>query len=502
MKRSLIANSAWNLVTGMSAAVVAVAVPPVMSRTMSPESFGAWALGLQVGAYVNILGFGLQVAVGRFIGLADASNDRQLRDRILSTAFWALAMFAVVGVLAIAVGSTQLDRFLPDLSQALRTELAFALPVLALAFGVLLPALAFAGVFNGLYRSDVPAKILSAGRLLTAGSLIAAMLLGETRLHMLALVYLAASVATSVVLFLAWRRIVPEPRLSPRWIDLDSVRKLAGFCASLTIWNLAMLMVGGFDLLIVGRFDLDRLPIFAAGVILANFIAGSLNALAMPVIPLAAGLQHKDPEALHALLLRTSRWVLAASILVTVPLIAFRDLLVVLWLGPQYAGASLLLAGLLVAAFLRNLVLGYIMVTLGTGRQHRIVWTPLLEGAICLGGSLLLAPAHGAFGVILAKMVGAVIGVLVVVAQHPLQDELPALTRAEVLLAGAMKPLLAILPAIALASFALLAGIAVPPLLLALLVSVVTLLAVWRITLDHQDRNDAIAMLSARLFRG
>jgi O-antigen/teichoic acid export membrane protein len=505
MKRSLIANSAWNLVVGLSAAVVALVVPPVMSRWLSADVYGAWALALQIGAYVNIIGLSLQVAVGRFTGLAEASRDHALRDRVMATAFWALAAAAALGVGATVALAAALGHLLPDMTPPLRTDLARALPILGLSYGLTLPAMAFAGAFNGMQRSDISAKILVFGRLLTAAVLVAALLAGARSLVLLAMLHCALSAATGLMLFARWRRLVPGATIAPEAASRATARELAAFCGSLVVWNIAMLLIGGFDLLIVGHFDIAALPGFAAGTTLATFIAGALGALATPLVPATAALGTRSPSQVRALLARASRLLLAASILVTVPLVAGARPVLALWLGAGYGAAVPLAAGLLVVAFVRNLMLPYVTVAVGMARQHRILVTPLIEGGVCIAGALLLAPRWGAEGVVAAKLAAGFAGILLLLWQHPLGAAPPLLGRSQQFFGNILRPMLGALPPAAMVALIRLAG-AWPAaegaeILLCAAVVPVTMASLWGLTLRPEDKEFVMQFLRRRASR-
>ena len=95
----LLKNAAANVIRGGAASVVAIALPPFLARLMSADSYGAWSLVLQLSAYVGYLDFGIQTAVGRFVAHANEKGDAAHRDRLVSTAFAALAT-AIVSLLA------------------------------------------------------------------------------------------------------------------------------------------------------------------------------------------------------------------------------------------------------------------------------------------------------------------------------------------------------------------------------------------------------------------
>ena len=84
-KATLLKNAVVNVVRGGAAAIVAIVLPPFLTRLMSPDSFGVWSLVLQLSAYIGYLDFGIQTAVGRFVAHANEKGDAGHRDRIVST---------------------------------------------------------------------------------------------------------------------------------------------------------------------------------------------------------------------------------------------------------------------------------------------------------------------------------------------------------------------------------------------------------------------------------
>ena len=63
----LLKNAMANVVRGSAAALVAILLPPFLTRLMSSEAYGAWSLVLQLSAFVGYLDFGIQTAIGRFV---------------------------------------------------------------------------------------------------------------------------------------------------------------------------------------------------------------------------------------------------------------------------------------------------------------------------------------------------------------------------------------------------------------------------------------------------
>ena len=442
MNRTVFSNGLWNVLGGMSSAIVAVLVPPFLTRTLPPEAYGAWAVALQIGTYVNIFGMGLQAAVGRYVAFHHGPEALRERDGIVASAFWCVLLAALAGVLAIGVVAANTDRLFPQLSTAWQADAAMATGLLGLSFGVGLVGSVFGSVFFGLQKNHVPAIAQLGGRIAQAGLLIAA---AHTHsLTDMALAHLLGSIGLSSILAWLWRKWTWKPTIAVSWVSRGSLKELGGFCLSLTVWNLAMLLVSGLDLLIITRYEFGAVPYYAVSLTLVSFIAGTLQALAAALTPAAASMQASGSQAqLRALFVRATGLMSIAGLLVSAPLVFAGQDILALWVGPAYASNSYQLLALLAGAtVIRTCLLSYGMIAIGTGQQRRMIYTPLAEGAVSLALSIWWAKHYGAMGVAYAKVVSAVVGIFLLIIQHALVRTIPRLTRAEVVKTGIVRPAL------------------------------------------------------------
>lgn len=442
MNKKILSNGLWNVLGGTSSALVAVLVPPFLTRMLPLEAYGAWAVALQIGTYVNIFGLGIQAAVGRYVAFYLAPDQTDKRDSIIASAFWALLVIALLSWGVIATLATHTDRLFPHLSAMWQSDAAHATAILGLSFAVSLIGSVFGSVFLGLQQSHVPAITQLAGRVLQAGLLIAGASTGS--LTIMALAHLAGSVLIMGVLGWLWRTRTRQPTIALRRVGRDSLRELGGFCLSLTVWNLAMLLVSGLDLIILARYAAASVPFYAVSLTLVSFIAGTLQALASALTPAAAGMQASDGgDRLRELFFRASGLIAIASLLVSAPLIFTGREILSLWVGPVYAdNAKAILALLAIATAIRTCLLPYGMIAIGTGQQRRMMYTPLIEGMTSLVLSLWWVRDYGVMGVAAAKVVSATLGIVLLIGQNALSHAIPQLSRRTVTWQGVIHPLL------------------------------------------------------------
>ena len=427
MANSVARNALWNLVSLGSGALVSVGIPPFLTRTLTPDAFGAWALVLQVAGYVNLLGFGMQTVVARHVAIAEMTGDRQLRDETVSTGFWILAGAAFAGMIALVVAVANMASLAPGWPEALRDQAAWAVLIVGASLAVSLPALSWSGQFVGVQRNDVPALAVASMRLLICATVIAAAYATRSLLWMAASFGLA-TLAGTLLQGLLWRRHTAKPTLAWTYVTQRAARALRDECLGLTVWSLAMLLISGLSLVLVARLDLPRLPYYAVAATLVLFMVGMVQALASATLPVAAQrVAAGDTDGLAVLLARSTRFCIVASLVMAAPLIAGGTALLGLWVGSQYAAqAAPLLAILTVGHCLRMAALPYVTVAVAAGLQSRMLVLPLLEGMLNLAASIALGLLFGASGVAMGTLAGALFGVVALFVQNPLRKSLGA----------------------------------------------------------------------------
>ena len=406
-------NAAANLGRGSAAAVVALLLPPVLVRHMTPAAYAVWVLTLQVVAYVSYLDFGLQTAVGRYIAFANEKKDSKFRDGIFSTAFGGLSLAAFIGLLVIACIALAARRIFPDVPGAFLSSMRAAMIIVGISAALGLPASAWNGVFVGLQRFDIPAITNTASKVLSALGLIYAAIAGRSLIFM-AIVVAAGNLLSYTLQFAMLRRIDPEIRFKSSQITRDKIRELAGYCFSLTVWSFSMLLISGFDLVLVGHFQFDSVTPYAVSATLITFLAGVQNAIFGVIMPHAAQLQaRQNSAALGNLLIKATRFGVLLLLLTGLPMIVFAVPLIRVWIGAQFAQAGGAILVVLVSANMVRLTgAPFASILIGTGQQRLIIVSPLMEGFTNLFFSIVLGMKYGGIGVAWGTLIGAVAAVL------------------------------------------------------------------------------------------
>jgi len=408
----MIKNACANVLRGGSAAIVAVILPPFLTRLMSADAYGAWSLVLQISAYVGYLDFGIQTAVGRFVALAIESGDADHRDRIVNTSIASLSVAGLVGIAGSATASLFLPHMFRQMPAGLVADARVALLLVASSLAVGLPASVFNGIFVWLQRYEVPALIIGGSRLFSA-LLIVLVVRHGGNLTRMGVAVAAVNLAGYGLQYMMYRKMAPIVRISKRLVSRDTCAELLDYCLSLSIWTFAMLLVNGVDVLLVGYFQFEAVAYYAVAATLIAFLAGLQQAVFNVMIPSAA-VQHArgDSQELGRVVITATRYGCFLLLLTGVPLIVAAKSILTLWVGPAYAvHGTRVLQVLVTANMIRLSAVPYIMALLGTGQQRLVTITPLMEGFSNLTVSIVAGYLFGALGVAFGTLFGSLVGV-------------------------------------------------------------------------------------------
>jgi O-antigen/teichoic acid export membrane protein len=447
-------NAVANLGRGSAAAMVAVLLPPVLVRHMTPAAYAVWVLVLQTAAYVSYLNFGLQTAIGRYVAYANEKNDIEQRDAVFSTAFIGLCCAALLSLVCLALAALAAPTIFPSVPSPLIPQMRLALALVGFSLAIELPASACNGVFIGMERYEIPALTVGGARLFSAAGVIAAALAGRS------LVTMAAIIASSNLLsygaqFFALRRIVPDLRFQAALVRRSVARELYGYCFGLTVMSFSMLLVTGLDLVLVGRFDFAVVAPYSVSASMIALISGLLYAVNHVILPHAATLHAREQAGeLGRLVINATRMSVLLLVFSGMPMLIYARPILHLWIGQRYAASGApLLAVLIIANIIRLVGLPYSIIMIAAGQQNYIKISPLSEGFSNLIASLVLGSVYGGIGVALGTLIGSIVSV----GSHlfySMPRTRPAidLSRSHYLLSGVLSPLLATFPLLAAAA--------------------------------------------------
>lgn len=497
-KRKVLQGSASNIVRVMLSMLVSLVLPPFLVHRLPAPAYSAWVLILQLSTYVNLLDFGLQTAIGKFVAEHDAAGDREASHHIVSTSFTILAIGAVIAIMGIAIMAGHVPQLFHQMPASLVPEVRLGLLVVGFSAALALPFGAFSSIFTGLQQYAFPTIVAIGVRVLSAAGLIIVLLLHGGLVQM-ACVSAAFNAGSAVAQFLGWRRFLRERvDFSFFMFHRGAARRLARYGSVLSLWTFAVLLISGLDTVIVGHYDYKNTGFYAIASSATNVMLVLISSMFGPLLPAMSSIQaNTTPARLGEIAIRATRYCTLLLCLLGLPLLVGAYPLLSFWVGRGYATRSALyLEVLVIGNVVRQLVYPYMIGVVATGKQHLATISAIAEASVNVALSIWLVQRFGAIGVAIGTLVGAFIsvGVHLLVSMRYTRSTI-LLVRRQWVTSGLLRPLLCVLPSGLLYPFwRPLTMVPAPPPLLALWL-VFTVAIVWSFALTADDRREVNSVL-------
>lgn len=436
--------------------LVSLVLPPFLVHRLSAAEYSAWVLILQLSAYVSLLDFGLQTAIGKFVAEHDATGDGEASHHLVSTSFTILATAALIASLGVMAMAAHVSTLFHQMPETLVPKVRLGVIAMGLSAAFALPFSAFASIFTGLQRYAFPTVVAVATRVLSAAALIV-LLLMHGGLVQMALVIAFFNIIGAAAQFLGWRSLVRERvNFSFMFFHRSSALRLAKYGSVLSLWTLALLLISGLDTVIVGHYDYKDTGFYAIASSATNVMLLLITSLFGPLLPALSSMQSDTtPSRMGELCIKVTRYCALTLCLLGLPLIFGAYPLLSLWVGRPYAArCALYLQVLVVGNVIRQLALPYVLAVVATGKQHLATVAAVAEASVNICLSIFLVQKIGAIGVAIGTLAGAIVSLAVHLLVSMLSTRSTILIdRSRFVLLGLLRPLLIIAPSLLLYPF-------------------------------------------------
>lgn len=488
---TLTKNAIANLARLGAAWIVVLFLPPLLVRVLDKPTYATWVLILQIGAYVSLLDNGIQSAIGRFVARADQDPDKTAMRKTLSSTALILLTACLIATVATVICSWQLEHIFHGIPASIIFRAQWALVIVGTSLALGLPFSTFAGAFLGLQRNEINALAGGIGKLSgAAGAAWAAW--HHQGLVIMALWIGAGNILQSLIFLLSSLRTGLHSLLHYAHVSRVFIREFVHFSYAMFATQLSALLITGLDMPIVVAFDFHNAAYYALAATAGSMLAAPQGAVVTPLVPVASEMSTvQSPEQLGAVVIRTTRYASATLCLFTLPLLFALFPFLRIWVGNDYATHALVFAAILVIAqFIRLTLMPYAAIGFAVGQQGRMLISPLGEGIVNLGCSVLGAIWLGALGVALGTLVGAIVGVLLhFVVSMPRTNSM-MFSRRRLLFSGIFRSIACCLPAIALLAILVPRLGTVAGLALVAIGEVVTASILWRGNFEPGERYE------------
>ncbi len=493
-------NSAANVVRMGMTSLIAILLPAYLTKHLPVQTYGAWVLILQLGAYVGYLDFGVQTAVAKYIAEYEAKGDYDGCGRCASVGLVIMLAASILGFLLTLALAWWVPELFRNMPATLYRDVRLSILFVGTSLAIKLATSVFSAIFLGLQRYQVPMVTDVVSKLLYAAVLCAAVFL-HCSLVVMGIAAAAVNLFSSLLQIVAWRRLASHIRVSLYEIDFTMVKRMLEYCAILTIWSVCMLFISGIDVTIVGHYAFSEVAFYSIATSPTNFILMVIGAVLSPLLPATSALStERSPQQMGAILLRTTRYATIILLLSGLPVLVGGYVLLRLWVGTTYAFNSVqFLRVLLLANIIRNLCAPYATMVVATARQRVATAAAITEGGVNFIASILLARHYGATGVAIGTLLGAVVGVSMHFGVSMHYTGNLALSRIDLFVKGLLRPAAMAIPSILLLPYWWFRGTPAMSITMWFFWVITTLLCTWYVSMNAEDRTLLVRITRNRM---
>ena len=411
-----------NLLTGTATKYVLLGVNIVTGILLMPftiehlgkAQYGLWMIVASMTYYFQLLDLGYGSGLVRHITEADARQDEDGVNEIVSTfivVYLGIGSVALLGTVLLALAV--LPRFPSIDPQQLHVAQAIML-ILGVRIAVAFPMRAFGAVATSRQAFALNGAIAIVSSLVSALTTYLVLVNGHGLVPLV-----SATTAVALLTYVAYgasaKHVFPALRIRFSKFSRSRVREITAFSAYVFLIDIAIQLGFNLDNIVVGAaLGTSAVAVYAVCFRLTDYqrqLCNQLNGLLFPVIVRFA---NTDPARLRVAVTEATR--IAAGLVtgVTACLAGFGSLLIAAWMGDGFEEAVVPLYVLAAASVVLVIQQPLGNVLMSNGRHRFVAAVALSEAAANAALSILLVRTYGLLGVAVGTAVPVVVANLAI----------------------------------------------------------------------------------------
>ncbi|MBW4027399.1 MAG: flippase [Acidobacteria bacterium] len=407
----LLRGSGSRVINLLLSTLIGFFLTPYIVRSLGAEQYGIWALAYAFIGYYSLLDLGMSAAVFTHISFAFGQKDDADASRIYSTG---LAVFGISGII-LAVVTVVIAACVGHFAHQHAMMIAWVILIVGLLSASNFPMRVFFGTLNAGAHFDITSGLLIAGTLLRAIGTVVAL-----RLHYgviaLALVNVLAGIPINILAIYGVKRKYAFLKVLRPKYERHTGRKLMRFGFPVIFGQLADRVRFQTDSLTVSYFiGIIALAHYNIATTLVMYYMDGILAIIGVLAPVLTVQQsRKDEAGLRQSILVGTRLGLCSSGFVLFGIIAWGHAFIGRWMGANYLDAYPVLVILSIAVFLDVSQATSVSALYATMNQQYYAVVNVVEAALNLVLSIILAPHYGAMGVAYGTLIPSIVVRLIV----------------------------------------------------------------------------------------
>lgn len=409
MRRRAMRNTFSNVLGQVLVLGFGFILTPFIMRELGATLYGLWVLINSLVAYSVLLDLGIATAVIKYVAEFRARGEHAELQRLVSTA---LVLYLLMGGLAVLL-SIALASFFTRIFQvpAEHYEMVHSMILLmGLATGIAIPCSTTNAVLRGLQRFDQANMIAISGSLLNMAGWALVLLLGGGLNAMV-----AVSIPISLIMQIPSIHMIhanaPQLRITLRHATRRLTRTVFAYSWVLFIGQISEQLQNKTDEIVIGAaLPVSMVTPYSLGRRLSEVSRMFAYQFVKILLPLSSELHaNSDHARLQAVFLTSSRIALASFIPVALCICVMAGSILTLWVGAQFADASIIVVILTLASFFSMVNMPATSILQGMARHRLLFLISITTGIANLLLSMLLVRPFGVVGVAIGTFIPAAI---------------------------------------------------------------------------------------------
>src|SRR6266446_1129025 len=221
ISRNIVASLARVAVVSL----VALVLPAYLTHHLPVETYAAWILILQLGAYVPYLDLGIQTGVSKFVAEYDARGDETGAGRHASAGFALMMLAGILGLGLTLVLAWQVPLLFSAMPANLYHDVRISVMLVGSSLSFGLVCAVYSAVFLGLQRYWIPMTISVVNRASFAAIVLAVVALHGS-LAAMGIAVALVNVVTGLLQVVAWRKKASHIRISTGLVDYRVLKNM------------------------------------------------------------------------------------------------------------------------------------------------------------------------------------------------------------------------------------------------------------------------------------
>jgi O-antigen/teichoic acid export membrane protein len=405
-----------SLISFAVSATSAFFLAPFIVKSLGNARYGALALVAEIGGYYGMLDFGFRAAIAYLVATKLSRREESELPSLLSSAFWVLALLGLIVLVlgaSVTVLMPTLFRRLHDVSVI---EAQKTMAVVTLMLALQLPLELFTAIVNGCRRLDLAQGVDAILRIVTSVGIWMALSAGGGMVAV-ASIQLAGRVTGWSANFFFARTLLGSIPIRLKNVSRQALRSVWDYGSKSFVTNLAMMVIGRVDLIVIGAtLNLSLITFYTIGRMLVDYMTQVVNMLSGSFTMHMTDLHGRANQAgVHALYTKGTRLAALLSLPMSACIALFGAAFIRLWQGSQFvtgpwtARSDIVLYIWILAQLPRWMQGMSWQLMLATYRVKALMWIEIGEAAVNLTLSLILVRLYGIAGVAIGTLIPAVI---------------------------------------------------------------------------------------------